>query len=121
MTLEYKITEMLLPFRLTWKNRATSDLIWAVRLVAEDANRIDAVDKEVYAVIAKARCCTWRGIESNIRRAMEQAWKHNRGYGSTTAVIWRPWQAIRWMPARRPQSSSTSAPGPSPGSRPQRI
>lgn len=36
--------------------------------------------KEVYAVIAKARCCTWRGIESNIRRAMEQAWKHNRGY-----------------------------------------
>lgn len=80
MTLEYKITEMLLHFRLTWKNRATSDLIWAVRLVAEDANRIDAVDKEVYAVIAKARCCTWRGIESNIRRAMEQAWKHNRGY-----------------------------------------
>ena len=55
MTMEYKITEMLLPFRLTWKNRATADLIRAIELVAEDADRICAVQKEVYAVIAEAR------------------------------------------------------------------
>ena len=73
MNMEYKITEMLLPFRLTWKNRATADLIRAIALVAEDADRICAVQKEVYAVIAEARCCTWRGVESNVRRAMEQA------------------------------------------------
>ena len=29
MNMEYKITEILLPFRLTWKNRATADLIRA--------------------------------------------------------------------------------------------
>ena len=80
MTLECKITKILLPFRLTWKNRATSDLIRAIKLVAEDTERIDAIDKEVYAVIGEARGCTWRGIESSIRRAIEQAWKHNKGY-----------------------------------------
>ena len=85
MNLEYKITEMLLPFRLTWKNRATADLVHAIELVAEDADRICAVQKEVYAVIAEARCCTWRGVESNVRRAMEQAWKHNRAYMETLA------------------------------------
>ena len=85
MNMEYKITEMLLPFRLTWKNRATADLIRAIELVAEDADRICAVQKEVYAVIAEARCCTWRGVESNVRRAMKQAWKHDRAYMETLA------------------------------------
>ena len=112
MNLEYKITEMLLPFRLTWKNRATADLTRAIELVAEDADRICAVQKEVYAVIAEARCCTWRGVESNVCRAMEQAWKHNRDYMETLA-------AIRWTAARRLPSSSTSAPGASPGSAPK--
>ena len=27
----------------------------------------------VYEYDEMARCCTWRGIESNVRRAMEQA------------------------------------------------
>ena len=85
MVMERQIVEILKPFRLTWKNRSTSDLIWAVKLVAEDTDRICAVHKEVYAVIAKARRCTWRGIESNIRRGMEQAWKHDRRYMETLA------------------------------------
>ena len=58
MVIERQIVEILRPFRLTWKNRSTSDLIWAVKLVAEDTDRICAVHKEVYAVIAKARRCT---------------------------------------------------------------
>ena len=53
--------------------------------MAEDADRICAVQKEVYAVIAEDRCCTWRGVESNVRRAMEQAWKHNHSYMETLA------------------------------------
>ena len=114
MNLEYKITEMLLPFRLTWKNRATADLIRAIALVAEDADRICAVQKEVYAVIAEHAAAPGAGS----RATSAARWSRR---GNITATTWRRWRAIRWTAARQPPSSSTSALGVSPGSAPQRT
>ena len=48
--------------------------------MTEEPGRIHAVQKEVYMVIAAERRCSWMAIESSIRRALEQAWKHNRRY-----------------------------------------
>ena len=80
MRFECEIYELLRPFRLKGKNIGLFDLIEAVALVTEEPGRIHAVQKEVYMVIAAERRCSWMAIESSIRRALEQAWKHNRRY-----------------------------------------
>ena len=60
MRFECEIYELLRPFRLKGKNIGLFDLIEAVALVTEEPGRM--------------------AIESSIRRALEQAWKHNRRY-----------------------------------------
>ena len=80
MRFECEIYELLRPFHLKGKNIGLFDLIEAVALVTEEPGRIHAVQKEVYMVIAAERRCSWMAIESSIRRALEQAWKHNRRY-----------------------------------------
>ena len=80
MKLEYSIYEMLRPFRLTGTRIGTTDLIRAIRLVVEQPNRIHAIQKEVYMVIAEQRHCHWRAVESSIRRSLDEAWRHNRSY-----------------------------------------
>lgn len=85
MKMEQEIRKMLRPYRLTLKNVSVSDLVCAIMLVAEEPERIHAVQKEVYMVVAKERCCSWRAIESSVRRALEEAWKKNRRYMETMA------------------------------------
>ena len=83
MKSECEIYEMLRPFRLKWKNIGVSDLVCAVMLVEEKPERIHALHKEVYMVIAAERCCTWRAIETSVRRVREEAWNHNRRHMET--------------------------------------
>ena len=77
MKSECEIYEMLRPFRLKWKNIGVSDLVCAVMLVEEKPERIHALHKEVYMVIAAERCCTWRAIETSVRRVLVEGGNHN--------------------------------------------
>lgn len=46
-------------------------------LICEQEDRLEAVQKEIYAPISDQRSCKWSAIQSAVRRAAEKAWALN--------------------------------------------
>ena len=52
-------------------------IVMAIELIMEDEARLQAVNKEIYAVIADAYHCKYTSVERSIRVAIGRAWTIN--------------------------------------------
>ena len=68
---------LLRPFGITNNYTGCSQLIRAVKIVLEKPDGIQAVHKQIYAVIAKEYDLQPRSVESNIRTLSDIAWKND--------------------------------------------
>ena len=68
---------ILRPFGITNNYTGCSQLIRAIEIVLEKPDDIQAVHKQIYAVIAKEYGLQPRSVESNIRMLSDIAWKND--------------------------------------------
>ena len=61
--------------RPSWHDRSPE--IDAQRLIWEQEDRLEAVQKEIYEPVAEKLCNDWTAIQSTIRRAAQTAWSTN--------------------------------------------
>ena len=66
-----RIDRILRPLGITRNMRAYSFLVEALTLIYEDEDRLNAVQKEIYMPIAENYDCSWKAIQSAIRRAVQ--------------------------------------------------
>lgn len=52
-------------------------LIYAIYLVLENENRLEAVVKEVYMPVAEKYHCSWRAVERCLRESINRIWITN--------------------------------------------
>lgn len=76
-TLSLRVAQTLRPLGITRNMRAYRTLSEALRLIYEQEDRLEAVQKEIYEPLADRHCCDWTAIQSMIRRAAQTAWSTN--------------------------------------------
>lgn len=69
-----RVADILRPLGITRNMRAYHTLSEALRLICEQEDRLEAVQKEIYEPLADRHCCDWTAIQSMIRRAAQIAW-----------------------------------------------
>ena len=79
MNLKNVLFDLLRPFGITNNYTGCSQLIRAIEIVLEKPDGIQAVHKQIYAVIAKEYDLQPRSVESNIRTLSDIAWKNDPG------------------------------------------
>ena len=72
------IQNPLRPFGITRCYKGFKYTVYAIHLVIEDEDRLDAVTKEVYMETASHFACKWTAVERNIRTTVSRAWRTNR-------------------------------------------
>lgn len=72
-----QVDGVLRPLGITRNIRAYHTLSEVLRLICEQEDRLEAVQKEVYEPIADKQCSDWTAIQSTIRRAAQTAWHTN--------------------------------------------
>ena len=72
-----QVYDLLRPFGITNNYTGCSQLIRAIQIVLEKPDGIQAVHKQIYAVIAKEYDLQPRSVESNIRTLSDIAWKND--------------------------------------------
>ena len=77
MNLKNVLFDLLRPFGITNNYTGCSQLIRAIQIVLEKPDGIQAVHKQIYAVIAKEYDLQPRSVESNIRTLSDIAWKND--------------------------------------------
>ena len=77
MNLKNVLFDLLRPFGITNNYTDCSQLIRAIEIVLEKPDGIQAVHKQIYAVIAKEYDLQPRSVESNIRTLSDIAWKND--------------------------------------------
>ena len=77
MNLKNVLFDLLRPFGITNNYTGCSQLIRAIEIVLEKPDGIQAVHKQIYAVIAKEYDLQPRSVESNIRTLSDIAWKND--------------------------------------------
>lgn len=76
-TLSLRIAQTLRPLGIICSMRSYSIIADCLRLIWEQEDRLEAVQKEVYEPIADKQCSDWTAIQSTIRRAAQTAWHTN--------------------------------------------
>lgn len=61
-----QVDGVLRPLGITRNMRAYHTLSEALRLICEQEDRLEAVQKEIYEPIADRHCCDWTAIQSMI-------------------------------------------------------
>ena len=69
------LCDLLRPFGITKSYAGYPQLIRAVEIILERPDDIQAVHKQIYAVIAEEHCLHPKSVESNIRTLAKVAWK----------------------------------------------
>ena len=72
-----QVDGVLRPLGITRNMRAYHTLSEALRLICEQEDRLEAVQKEIYEPLADRHCCDWTAIQSMIRRAAQTSWATN--------------------------------------------
>ena len=72
-----QVDGVLRPLGITRNMRAYHTLSEALRLICEQEDRLEAVQKEIYTPVSDQRRCKWSAIQSAVRRAAEKAWALN--------------------------------------------
>ncbi len=72
-----QVDGVLRPLGITRNMRAYRTLSEALRLIYEQEDRLEAVQKEIYEPLADRHCGDWTAIQSMIRRAAQTAWATN--------------------------------------------
>ena len=72
-----QVDGVLRPLGITRNMRAYHTLSDALRLICEQEDRLEAVQKEIYEPLAGRQHCNWTTIQSMIRRAAQTAWATN--------------------------------------------
>ena len=75
-----KIHKMLRPFGVARKYVGMPMLVRAVEIAIAHPTSDNAVQKEIYSVIAAENGARWKTIESSIRRYLTVAWENNPDY-----------------------------------------
>ena len=76
-TLSLRIAQTLRPLGIIRSMRSYSIIADCLRLIWEQEDRLEAVQKEIYTPISDQRRCKWSAIQSAVRRAAEKAWALN--------------------------------------------
>lgn len=79
-TLSLRIAQTLRPLGIIRSMRSYSIIADCLRLIWEQEDRLEAVQKEIYEPLADQRCCYWTAIQSSVRRAAQSAWSTNPEY-----------------------------------------
>ena len=74
-----QVDTILRPLGITRNMRAYRILSDALRLICEQEDRLEAVQKAIYEPLADRQHCDWTAIQSTIRRAAQSAWATNPG------------------------------------------
>ena len=74
------ILDLLRPLGITEKYIGVRQLIQAVEMVMENPDYINALQKEVYDVIAAQYSVSWGAVERNLRSISQKAWGTDSGY-----------------------------------------
>ena len=91
------LLDILRPFGIVSQYAGCAQLIRAVELTLENPDAIQAVHKQIYAVIAKEYGIHPKSVESNIRTVSAVAWATDPGR-------LKKWLAFRCMANRLPWS-----------------
>lgn len=65
---------------LSAKYRGFKQLIYALELAVADEERLCAVTKEIYGVVALRYDCSWSAVERNIRTLIEHVWNQDTSH-----------------------------------------
>lgn len=74
MDIKEVISGLLSDFDISAEHIGTLQLIRAMEILADSPAEIHAVRKGIYMVIADEYDCSWKAIESNLRRLIDQVW-----------------------------------------------
>ena len=74
------ILDLLRPLGITERYFGVRQLIQAVEMVMENPDYINALQKEVYDVIAAQYSVSWGAVERNLRLISQKAWDTDSGY-----------------------------------------
>ena len=72
-----QVDGVLRPLGITRNMRAYHTLSEALRLICEQEDRLEAVQKEVYEPVAEHQNIKWVAVQSAVRRAAKLAWETN--------------------------------------------
>ena len=72
-----QVDAILRPLGIVRSMKAYRTLSDALRLICEQEDRLEAVQKEIYEPLAERQHCAWTAIQSMIRRAVQTAWATN--------------------------------------------
>ena len=73
--LTVRLNNILRPLGITRSSTSCRILCECMALIYEQENRLEAVQKEIYMLVAEHRNCKWKAIESAVRRAAKSAWE----------------------------------------------
>lgn len=71
------IHDILRSLGITRNYRGYTYIVYAVELVLENENRLNAITKEVYWEVARRYGCEWSAVERNFRTIVKRAWSVN--------------------------------------------
>lgn len=74
MNIKEVIPELLSDFDISADYIGTLQLIRAMEILIDSPAEIHAVRKGIYMVIADEYECTWKAVESNLRRLIDRVW-----------------------------------------------
>lgn len=77
MSIKNVIPELLSDFDILSDYIGALQLIRALEILAASPAEIHAVRKGIYMVIAAEYSCTWKAVESNLRRLIDRVWDQN--------------------------------------------
>ena len=80
LSMSVDIKKTLRPLGAVRNYRGFQRVLYAVELVLENEDRLEAVTKEVYQRVAAHYGCSWKTVERNIRTAINTAWNRNPEY-----------------------------------------
>lgn len=76
-TFSLRVAQTLRPLGIIRSMRSYSIIADCLRLIWEQEDRLEAVQKEIYEPVAEKHCNDWTAIQSTIRRAAQTAWSTN--------------------------------------------
>ena len=110
-----KIHKMLRPFGVARKYVGMPMLVRAVEIAIAHPTSVNAVQKEIYSVIAAENGARWKTIESSIRRYLTVAWAPGPGQDRPRPPYGQPYSGlfhcVRGFTARRRCPASRGWPG----------
>ena len=75
--LSYRTDLVLRPLGITRNTKSYRVLCECIARIYEQEDRLEAVQKEIYAPVAAQHTCQWSAVQSAVRRAATLAWSTN--------------------------------------------